>query len=453
MLPKRLHCFLKFLNRLWSIVDRSTVLSSADVPHLVPRTILHVDMDAFFAAVEQRDTPALLGKPVLVGGGRGGTGKRGVVTTASYEARVFGCRSAMPMAQARGLCPHAAVMPVRMGVYSGISKQVMAVLVEFSPDVEPVSIDEAFIDVTSTLHLFGTGPEIARAIKRRIRETTHLAATVGVAPNKFLAKVASDMAKPDGVGVITTENAAATLAPMSVRTLFGVGPKTGARLEKLGIRTIADFLVADEGVLHRTLGDQTALWRRLAAGEDDRSVNPRAQQKSIGKEQTFDDDIADPARLRAVLMGQVEAIARQLREEKLLARRITLKLRSPDFHTVTRAATLYSPTDTTADLWAAASALFDAWLADERTPLRLLGASLGGLTPGAQLDLFEPPRAPKTRAIDATMDTIAARFGNASIGRGTGLASGKPRPRPSGGPPRASKSRPRPGPGGQVEYD
>ncbi len=393
------------------------------------RTILHVDMDAFFASVEQRDDPALRNKPILVGGGRGGggpdgSGKRGVVTTASYEARVFGCRSAMPMAQAKRLCPQAIVVPVRMGVYSSVSRQVMAVLNEFTPDVEPVSIDEAFMDVTGSLHLFGDGVAIARLVKARIREVTGLCASVGVAPNKFLAKVASDLNKPDGLAIITAENAAAMLGPMSIRTLFGIGPKTADKLERFGIRTVADFRTTELPKLRTLVGDQADGWLRLANGADDRVVHQRERQKSIGKEQTFGDDVESPDQLRAVLMGQVEDAARRMREDALKCSRITVKLRTPDFTTITRAATLPEPSDSTSAIWSTARTLFDAWLRERPGPLRLLGVSLSGFEQAAQPTLFATTPT-KANRIDATADAIVKRFGATGLTRGAQLSRRK----------------------------
>lgn len=398
------------------------------------RTILHVDMDAFFAAVEQRDDPSLRGKPVLVGGGRGGTGKRGVVTAASYEARVFGCRSAMPMAKARALCPQAIVVPVRMSVYAGISDQIRNIFERFTPDMEPVSIDEAFLDVTMSLHLFESGEWIAREIRRLVREETRLTCSVGVAPNKFLAKLASDLRKPDGLVIMDGATAPALLAPMSVSALFGVGPKTAAKLARLGIVTIGDLLKADTATLDGAVGEQAQVWRALARGEDERPVVAGRERKSIGQEQTFGDDVSDTQRLIGVLLGQVEDTARTLRAKQLRARCITIKLRTGDFHTVTRSVSLPDATDTTSAIWGAARGLFEHWARHEGAsslagggagassthvkPLRLLGVSLGELDGGNEPTLFAPPPTDtKRRAVDIASDLINSRFGPSALTR------------------------------------
>jgi DNA polymerase-4 len=307
------------------------------------RTILHVDMDAFYAAIEQRDRPELRGRPVLVGG----RGKRGVVTTASYEARPFGCRSAMPMGKALRLCPDAVVVPVRMEVYARVSRQVRAILERFSPDIEPVSIDEAFVDLTNVPMWSPRAVAAAREIKRMVREETRVTASVGIGPNKFLAKVASDMHKPDGLGVIEASRAQETLAPMPVGVLWGVGRVSGERLAKWGIRTVGDLLAFDERDLAREFGDAGAHWRRLALGLDDRQVASEHTSRSIGRERTFGDDIADPHRLRAILMDELEHAARSLRAEGLVCRRVALKLRRPDFRTSSRSSVLPGATDRT----------------------------------------------------------------------------------------------------------
>lgn len=393
-----------------------------------------MDMDAFFAAVEQRDYPELRGKPVLVGGGRGGEGKRGVVTTASYEARVFGCKSAMPMAQARRLCPQAIVQPVRMGVYAEISDQVMKVLEEVSPVVQPVSIDEAFLDVTPVLHLNGKGDEdpfavgmrIGREIKRRVRERTQLAASIGVAGNKSLAKLASDFGKPDGLHLIRPEDAIETLGPMQVGALYTLGPKAAAKLATFGVRTIADLRAFGKDALCRNFGESGEWWWELAHGRDDRTVEEADEhdRKSIGKERTFSDDIGDAVKLRAILLGEVEDVMRTARQKGMKPKRITVKLRLSDFRTFTRSLTREKPTDVTAEVWADALGLLNGFLAEKKGRLRLIGVSVSNFDEPEQQELFAPPAAVaevRGRKVDAAADAVVKKFGRGAIRRGGGM--------------------------------
>lgn len=387
-----------------------------------PPVILHVDMDAFFAAVEQRDDPALRGKPILVGG----SGKRGVVTTASYEARPFGCRSAMPMAQALRLCPHAIVVPGRYHVYSEISRQVRAILDRFSPDVEPVSVDEAYVDLTNVPAWSARPAAAAREIKRLIAAETRLTASVGVSDSKFLAKVASDMNKPDGLAVLMRADARRVLGPMSVGVLWGVGKVSVERLAELNIRTVDDLLAFDERELERRFGESARSWRAMALGEDRRAIRTDRIARSIGKERTFSDDIGDPERLRSILMDELEHAARNLRADGLRCRRIALKLRRPDFTTYSRSSVLPEPTDSTPVLWAAARALLDAFLGNRHTPLRLLGVRLEDLSMPGQLGLFDQqPLTQRTGRIDTVADQIARKFGDRAIGRATGVNARK----------------------------
>ncbi len=399
------------------------------------RVILHLDMDAFFASVEQRDFPELRGKPVLVGGGRGGEGKRGVVTTASYEARVFGCRSAMPMAQARRLCPQAIVQPVRMDVYSQASDLVMDIVRELSPLVQPVSIDEAFAELSGVLHLHGcppgateakqfeVGKKIAREIKALVRKRLNLPCSVGLGPNRSLAKIASDMGKPDGLAVIEQSRAIEILGPMKVGVLYTLGPKTQAILEARGVRTVADLRKMGQAAIEREFGESGRFWWDLAHGRDEREVHAeRDDAKSISKERTFSEDVGDPVRLHQVLASQVEDSARRLRAEGLKSRRVTLKLRLGDFSTFTRSRTLDEATDQTKELLAAARSIFDDWLAEKRGAVRLVGAGLGELTKETQLELFAPPAAEKKASkTDAVADAIIERFGRGAILRGGSL--------------------------------
>jgi DNA polymerase-4 len=335
--------------------------------------ILHVDMDAFYAAVEQRDRPALRGQPVLVGG----LGGRGVVCAASYEARPFGVHSALPMSTARRLCPQAVVVPPRLGYYAQISRQIREVFLSFTPLVEPLSLDEAFLDVRGCEGLSGPAPEIARRIKDWINGDTGLIASVGVAPNKFLAKLASDHGKPDGLVVVLPEQVAAFLAPLPVGRLWGVGRKAEQRLHALGIRTIGQLGVLPERVLADHFGEAGRHVWRLAHGEDDRAVVPDREAKSISTETTFPEDLGDREALRAWLLDQVEHLAARLRHAGLRARTVELKVRSSDFCTRHRAQALPEATDATDELWRAARVLFDRGVGRDVLPLRLLGEKGG----------------------------------------------------------------------------
>ncbi len=297
------------------------------------RSILHVDMDAFYASVEQRDDPALRGKAVIVGAG---PNERGVVSAASYEARKFGVYSAMPSRTAGKLCPHGVFVYPRMSVYSAISRQIMAILENFTPLVQQLSVDEAFLDVTGAERNFGDAPTIAARIKAEIRSQTSLTASVGVAPNKFLAKLASDLEKPDGLVVITNENKLRILAPLSVTRIWGVGKVTADRLLEAGIKTIGDLQSLPLRELQRRFGNLADHLHALALGEDDRPVETGGESKSISSEHTFDIDTPDLAQVRRSLLEQCEEVAWRLRQEKYAARTVQLKLRYSDFTTLTR---------------------------------------------------------------------------------------------------------------------
>lgn len=382
-----------------------------------PRTILHVDMDAFFASVEQRDRPELRGKPVLVGG----TGPRGVVAAASYEARAFGCRSAMPSAVARRLCPHAVFVKGSFAQYKEDSARVMAILDSYSPLVQPVSIDEAFVDVTGSAALFGGGEPIAEQIRRRVKTELLLTCSVGVAPNKFLAKLASDLNKPDGLAVITPETIRSTLDPLPVSRLWGVGPAAEKSLHRLGVRTIRDLHAMPLDVLRARFDDfGEHLWN-LARGLDDRPVHTDREAKSISHEHTFAQDLEDPDAVRAVLADEAEQVARRLRKHARFARTVTVKIRFGDFETVTRSATLEAATDRTDAVTNVARSLFDQWARAFR-PVRLIGVGVSNLTESAgQAGLFDAGDAEKKRAVDRAADLIAERFGKRAVQRGSAL--------------------------------
>jgi DNA polymerase-4 len=373
-------------------------------------------MDAFFASVEQLDNPALRGKPVLVGY----DGPRGVVAAASYESRVFGCRSAQAMAIARRMCPHAVVVPVRFARYRELSDQVFGIFESYTPAVEPLSIDEAFLDLSGCERLLGDFEAVAREIKQRIRDEVFLTGSIGVAPNKFLAKLASDMHKPDGLTIIRREDVRRLLDPMPVGKLWGIGPKTASRLSDIGIKTVADLLRAPLEVLVDRLGTDAEHYRNLALGMDDRPVVSDREAKSIGHEQTFGVDLSDPDSVRDVMLEQSEQVAARLRRHGLRARSITVKIRFGDFQTVTRRCTLAQPSDATREIWQAARGQFDRWAATGFHPVRLIGVSAASLESGTrQLELFANPDAERQKRIDQTLDQIRQKFGATSIGRST----------------------------------
>jgi len=379
------------------------------------RAILHVDMDAFFAAIAVRDDPALRGRPVLVGG----PGPRAVVTAASYEARRFGCCSAMPMAEARRRCPQAVRLQVPGERIREVSGAFFALLEAAAPCVEPLSVDEAFLDVTGMERLAGGPVSLARSLKARIAATLEMTASVGVAHNKFLAKLGSAMEKPDGLTVIDPGHVHAMLGPLPVERLWGVGPKTLAKMHRKGLRTVGDLRAVGRESLVRWFGEAGGVYHRLAHGLDDRPVVPDRQSRSIGQEQTFDQDVGDPDHVRRVLHGQVEQVARRLRRHHRSARRVSVKIRDGDFRTRSRSRTLPEATDLTRDLWEAARALYDAWAAGHFVPVRLIGMAAERLgPPEAEPGLFPDPERDRERALDRVMDSIADRFGDKRIHRG-----------------------------------
>ncbi|HEY7087367.1 MAG TPA: DNA polymerase IV [Tepidisphaeraceae bacterium] len=379
------------------------------------RSILHVDMDAFYAAIEQLDNPELRGKPILVGG----NGPRSVVTTASYEARPFGCRSAMPMAAAKRMCPQAIIVRPRFERYHEVSGRMFGILEDFTPVIEPLSIDEAFLDLTGTERLLGEAAGVAGKIKERVRGELGLTISVGVAPSKFLAKLASDLQKPDGLTVIRPQDIDRILPPLPISKIWGIGPKTAARLNGLGIRTIGDIRKLPLDLLSARFGSEGERYHRLAHGIDGRSVTPDSAAKSIGQEQTFGINIADADELRTILLGQVEHVARRLRKHGLRARGVSLKIRDGDFNTITRAATLETATDVTQLLWETARGIFDQWARASFKPLRLLGVQATSLARGGeQMPLFADRKLEQQRKVDAAVDRISEKFGSDAIRRG-----------------------------------
>jgi DNA polymerase-4 len=379
-----------------------------------PRTILHLDMDAFFASVEQRDHPEYRGKPVLVGSAE----RRGVVAAASYEARAFGCHSAMPMAVALRKCPQAIVVSGRHSRYGDVSDQVFEILASATPLIEPLSIDEAFLDVTGTERLHGPARVLAERLRARIRTELGLTASVGIAPNKFLAKVASDLRKPDGLVEVTPDRIDEILLPLPVERLWGVGPKSAEHLEAEGIRTVADVRAHPLEWWVARHGAFGAHVHALAYGRDDRPVVTEGEAKSIGHEETFPYDLGDPEDVRSVLLGQCEAVGRRVRRAGTRARGVTVKIRYGDFETITRAATLPSATDATDELWAAARGLFDRWAEAGYRPVRLIGMSASRFDDRPeQLELFPDPEHERRRRLDAALDDLQRRFGSDAIRR------------------------------------
>jgi len=375
-----------------------------------PRAITHVDMDAFYAAIEQRDRPELRGLPVIVGASPTG---RGVVSAASYEARRFGVRSAMPIGRAARLCPHAAFLPVDMRKYQRVSVQVMGILVDFSPLVEPVSVDEAFVDLSGTESLFGSPLAAVRLIKARILAETGLTASAGLAANKFVAKVASELEKPDGLVVVAAGDEARFLGALPIERLWGVGRVMAKALGDLGFTRISQLQRAPRAVLARRFGRHGEALHDLAFGRDDRSVEPYGVPKSIGAEETFGVDCTNPEQLKTTLRAHAERVAAELREGGFSAGRVTLKLRLAPFETHTRSVT-EEPTQDGLELYRRALALLER---DRVTrPVRLIGLSASRLGPSGQgqLDLLDPAALRRER-LARVVDRLTARFGAGTV--------------------------------------
>jgi DNA polymerase IV len=384
-----------------------------------PRAILHVDMDAFYASVEQRDRPELRGQPVIVGG----TTNRGVVAAASYEVRKFGVRSAMPIREALRRCPHAICVPPRMSVYREVSHQVFAVFHDYTPVVEGLSLDEAFLDVTGSLALKGDAVSIARAIKQRIRADTRLSASVGVAPNKLVAKIASDLEKPDGLTVVTHENMVAVLDPLSVRRLPGLGRKLGERVEAAGLATLGELRRAPDSILWPIFGRDSQRMRERAAGIDERAVMSEWDEKSISAEETFFTDLADHARMRAEVLRLADRASARMRAQNLATGCVQVKIRRADFTTFTRQKRFEPSTTDSRTIAKVAGELLLAWLAEQpQARVRLLGVGVNHLHVADQMDLFSAPSAPAgSTALDTAVDLIRERFGNLAVRRGSAL--------------------------------
>lgn len=394
-------------------------------PPRPPEPILHVDMDAFYAAVEVRKDPALAGRPVLVGG----SGGRGVVASASYEARVFGVHSAMPVGRALRLCPAAVVVPPDFAAYAEASARIRDVFLSYTPLVEPLALDEAFLDVGGAARLFGPPERIGAAVRARIADQLGLVASVGVAPNKFLAKLCSGKAKPDGLLHLRAADVDAFLGRLAVGDLWGVGQVTAQTLDRAGVRTVRDLTALPPAALRRLLGPAAAeALRALARGRDDRAVVPWEAAKGMSAEETFAADVDDPAVLRRELLRLAEGVARRLRRARVAARTVTLKLRYASFQTISRSRTLTTPTDEATVLHAEAAALLDA-LRLGRAPVRLVGVGTSNLVPvGAarQLGLLDDDRWGR---LERAADGARTRFGDAAVTRGALLDTATAAPR------------------------
>jgi DNA polymerase-4 len=391
------------------------------------RWVLHADMDAFYASIEQRDHPELRGKPVIVGA----SSARGVVAAASYEARKFGVRSAMPGFEARRRCPDGVFLPSNIEHYAAVSAEVHAVFERFTPEIEPLALDEAFLDVTGSVGLFGGPRELAVALKRAVVQATELTVSVGVAPNKLVAKIACTLGKPDGLVLVEPGGVRALVDPLPIRRLFGVGPVLAQRLETLGITTFRELGAYDEGALVRALGPRAPALQALARGDDDRPVESQREPKSYGEENTFEQDVSERDTVTGALTAHAEAVARRLRRDGYRGRTVTVKMKlgrargtriarfagettEPFYPIVSRSKTLGRSTDDGAVIRRTAIALWDAASIGE--PVRLLGVSLSNLEGGRseQLDLFARP---KPDRLGPALDAITERFGKNAISR------------------------------------
>ena len=375
------------------------------------RWVMHVDMDAFFASVEQLDNPQYRGKPIIVGG----KSHRGVVSTCSYEARKYGVHSAMPIAQARRLCPNGIFVAGRMGRYMEVSRQIMQVFAEFSPCVEPLSIDEAFLDLSGMENLVGNIATLGSKIKKRIKEVTGLNASVGLAPNKFLAKLGSDLRKPDGLVIISASEAREFIAPLPVNKIFGIGKSANEALNKIGVFTIGQLAVCDEVYIKQILGKNTVLVQNLARGIDDRLVENSREAKSIGKETTYMEDLLTKEKYHDALWDLCQQVGWRVRNKELAGHTVTLKVKYSSFKSVTRSITIESAVSLDEDIFALVEKLIAQvkWL----EPVRLLGVSVSKLVPAGEFSLaFDQDEKRKKR--NAALDALKNKYGEHIIKRG-----------------------------------
>lgn len=383
-------------------------MSAVDEP--TQATILHVDMDAFFASVAERDNPELKGKAVVIG-----MGARGVVSAANYEARKFGVHSAMPVSQARRLAPHAVFLPVDMARYQEVSVNIMEIFESFTPNVEPVSVDEAFLDVTGAKRLLGTGREIATAIRAKVESQEGITCSVGIAPSKFIAKLASAHCKPNGMLEIAPEEILDFLHPLPISAMWGVGPKTAEVLERLGLRIIEDIAKLPRTTLIRAVGEASgATLHELSWGRDYRDVAPHDGEKSISAAETFPTDLDNPEEILREFLKLCERATSRLRDKGLFAKTISIKVRFGDFTTINRSKTLPLPIDGTHEVYEVVKTIYEA-LGIDRARLRLVGVSLENLTDGAPVQLMLGEREKGWREAEGAVDKARERFGPGSV--------------------------------------
>jgi len=382
------------------------------------RAIIHLDMDAFYAAVEILDKPELRGKPVIVGGSK----ERGVVSSACYEARKFGIHSAQPVATAVRLCPHGVFLPVRMWRYKEVSRQIFEIFYMFTPLVEPLSLDEAFLDVTGSIRLFGPPEVIAGKIKEQVVEETGLTVSAGVAPSKFVAKIASDMQKPNGLTIVAEGEVKEFLGPLPIEKLWGVGRATRKILSHLGVRTIGNLADLPAELLARKLGKQGIHLYSLASGLDEREVQPERGVKSVGHEETYADDVVAVESAKKELLSLATRVAKRLRRQDMVAKTVTLKVKYHDFIQVTRSLTLPKSTDDGREIYQVCCDLLAKTEAGKR-PIRLLGVSVSQLSDSGdagQLALFNDGQEPeKRKRLNKALDTITDKFGHEAVVPGT----------------------------------
>lgn len=385
-----------------------------------PRVIVHADMDAFFASVEQHDNPELRGKAVIVGG----TGNRGVVSAASYEARRFGVHSAQPSRVARQRCPHGVFIRPRIARYREVSALVFEAMHSITPLVEGLSLDEAFLDVTGSVRMFGDIRRVGETLRKRVHAATGLNVSIGIAPSKFVAKIASDVEKPAGFVIVPPEGVQAFLDPLPVKRLWGLGPKTLPRIEAAGLLTFRDVRLAPPEKVRALLGNQAERFRRLAAGIDARHVEPERDDKSVSAEETFETDIRSLHALETVLLALTEKLAARLRRHALLPRTLTVKIRESDFRTHTRSHSFQPPSNETRLLHAQARRLLRGWWREHPgAAIRLLGVGTSQFGAAEQADLFAAPiadaqRARPRQALDSLVDSVRERFGSDALVRG-----------------------------------